>query len=339
MRMVFACKGHNPSSVRWALGYLSDALSRAGHDVPVVDFDRGGTEKDIEGADAVMVYRCVDASMLERVMAWRKRGVFVLYFLDDYIFQMNCKYGGTVKDWMAPVPYMQEADCLVSSSEYLLSKMPNKPKILRRTVLGPEGMEFAKQDYRRNKGVFSVGLTAGKGRKNWTDGMVVEFLAVLERRLLPGENVVFHYFGEQRFTCSGQVSSIAHEYVPSDDWKGWISVLKGMDLGIVLNPLEENDEWCHCKSELKFVESGAMGVPLVTSRVRPFVQLVVDRVNGFLASTPSEFADKTLVLMRDELLSRKMSATVRSQVDTYYDADRNAAAFWKDVGDTMGRRR
>lgn len=339
MRMAFVCKGHNPSSVRWALGYLSEALGRAGHDVPVVDFDRGGTERDLDGADAVMVYRCVDAPMLARMKNLRGRGVFVLYFLDDYIFQMNCKYGGTVKDWTAPVPFMQEADCLVSSSEYLLSKMPDKPKILRRTVLGPEGMEFAKQEYRRNRGVFSVGLTAGKGRKNWTDGMVAEFLAVLERRLLPGEKVVFHYFGEKRFPCYGLVSSVAHEYVSSEDWKGWISALKGMDLGVVMNPLEENDEWCHCKSELKFVEAGAMGVPLMTSRVRPFVQLVVDKVNGFLASTPSEFADKTLALMRDEALSRKMSSNVRSQVEVYYDADRNAAAFWKDVGDTMGRRK
>jgi glycosyltransferase involved in cell wall biosynthesis len=334
-KMVFVCNGHNPSSIRWALEYLKDALIRGGTNVSIVDLGRGGKSSDCFGADVVMIYRCVDEKTFKLMGELKAKGSFVLYFLDDYIFQTNCKYGGTVKDWLAPVPFMNETNCSVSSSAYLLSKMQGKLKILRKTVLGPDGMKFAKQEYRRNRAIFSIGWTAGTGRKNWMDGLVAQSLQEVDNGLKPGEVFAFHYFGMKKFPAYKNVKVVGHECVPTEKWMEWYSKLKELDLGAVINPLEENDEWCHCKSGLKFVEAGAMGVPLVTSRVKPYTEFIMDGVNGFLASTPVEFAEKMLLLMRNDVLSRKVSYEVRKQVETDYDVDRNATKFLNDVREAM----
>lgn len=340
MRIALVCRGHSPSSIKWAIGYLCDALNRIGEQASVVDLARGGTEKDCEGSDVVVVYRCVDSDTLEITRRLRSKGSFVTYFLDDYIFQDKCKYGGGPQNWAAPVPFMEEADALVSSSEKLLSLMPDRPKILRRTVLGPEDMLEAKREREREWGKpFSIGWTAGSGRKGWMDSVVFYILAELNAMMDAGERCLFHYFGDKRMPTCDKIKAVRHEYVPPEDRKAWIGELKSMSLDVVINPLEENDVWCWCKSELKFVESGAFGVPVVTSRVEPYLGLLKDGVDGFFASTSREFADRILTLMRNGEILRRMSERVRRRVEAEYDADNNARKFVTDVRNVMGKGR
>ena len=325
-KIALVCNGHNPSSLRWALGYFREALIHAGVDVSWVDFSRGGTSAECDNADVVIVYRCVSNDMLNLVREWKRKGIFVMYFLDDYIFQVPCKYGGTILNWMAPVPFMQVSHCLMASSEHLLSKMPDKPKILKRTILGQEVMNYVKREYKK-KDVLSVGLTAGSGRKNWTDELIMNFLNEVGK--LAHKKVVFHYFGIKRFSADN-VTCVPHEYIIPDDWKAWFSKLVELDLSVVINPLEENDEWCHCKSELKFIESGAMGVPVISSRISPFTEILKHGVNGFLASTPKEFAESA-VLLEDEVLSEEISRKVRQEVEDLCDSAAHASKFLNDL--------
>jgi hypothetical protein len=300
--------------------------------VSIVDFGRGGTNADCEGADIIVVYRCVDKKMLDLIYEWKKKGIFVVYFLDDYIFQIPCKYGGTIQNWTAPIPFMEAADCLMSSSAYLLSKMLDKPKILKKTVLGFEALAYTKQAY-RNKELFSIGLTAGSGRKGWMDEVVNEFLRELDK--VVKQKVVFHYFGNNRFQGGNHVTCVAHNYIPTDNWKAWLSKLMELELSVIINPLEENDEWCHCKSQLKFIESGAVGVPIITSRVEPFTGMLKHGVNGFFASTPKEFAESAVLLMEDKLLQEEMSKRVRTEVENICNPFLHADKFLTDLVEVM----
>jgi hypothetical protein len=84
-------------------------------------------------------------------------------------------------------------------------------------------------------------------------------------------------------------------------------------------------------SELKFVESGAMGVPVVTSRVAPYTEFMVEGENGFFASVPGEFAEKVLLVMRDEALSRRVSRNAYDKVAEDYDVRKNALRFMEDL--------
>ena len=329
-KIVFVCNGHNPSSIRWAVGYLSESLKELGVETKIIDFGRGGNESDCDGADVVVFYRCVDIYNLHRAVRWRQEGKFVLCFLDDYIFQIDSKYGGNMTCWMASLRFMEEMEALISSSAVLLSKMPNKPKIWRRTVMGDEGLKLSEQRYRRGN-IFSIGMLGGSGRQHWVDNAIKEYLKILGTMLKDDEQILFHYFGdENRFVSERNVKSVSHYYIPTENWVDWTIKLTELDLGVTVNFLEEDDEWCHCKSELKFVESSALSVPLITSRVPPFFDIIQEGVNGFFASKPEEFAEKTIKLLRDENLSRVVSANCRKYVEEN-NSRKNAIKFLGDL--------
>lgn len=55
---------------------------------------------------------------------------------------------------------------------------------------------------------------------------------------------------------------------PLTDWRGWFELASQMD--IALAPLELNNVFCRAKSEIKFVEAGALGVPIVASDIDPY---------------------------------------------------------------------
>ena len=328
MRIVFILNGHDETLKRW-LGYLCTAINNIGIESKFVDLGRGGKEIECEDADVVIVYRCFDYRTLRLMQRMKKKGKVLVFFLDDYLFQKDGLYTG---NWKCPLTTIQEADILMSSNELLLSKMSfDRPKILRRTVLGKEAMEVLKQDYRRNNSVFSIGWISGRGRGQYMDSFINDVLGCLDRDLKDGESLCLHYFGMRRFGKYSRVKLQGHMFFEADDWRGLYGKFKDLDLGVVINPLGEDNEFHHCKSELKFVESGAMGVPLITSRVFPFTEIIKDGENGFFASSPQEFADKILILKRDENLSRRVSAMAYGQIVNDYDDIENARKFIKDL--------
>lgn len=328
-KIVFVLNGHDAVLRRWAVGHLCEALCELGFDARIIDLSTGGKESECEKADVVVVYRCFDLRAIRLMRRVRMQGPFIVYFIDDYIFQSDCKYS---RGWNFTIDPMKEADVIMSSSSVLLSKIElDKPKILRRSVLDGEGMSILKQDYRR-EGPFSVGWFAGRGRGNLWDKFVADVLSLLDVELKNEEKCIFNCFGS-RFSSKkyDRVSVREHVFFEGSDWKGLYSKMKSFNLGASINPLDEHDEFCWCKSELKFVETAAMGVPLITSRVPPYTEFIKDGENGFFASTPKEFVDKILLVMRNEPLSRVVSKNAFDCVIEHYDVKKNALKFIEDV--------
>lgn len=56
-----------------------------------------------------------------------------------------------------------------------------------------------------------------------------------------------------------------------------------------LAPLQLASRFCQAKSELKFFEAAAVGVPSIASPTSPFKSVIKNRVNGFLASSEEEW--------------------------------------------------
>jgi glycosyltransferase involved in cell wall biosynthesis len=99
---------------------------------------------------------------------------------------------------------------------------------------------------------------------------------------------------------------------------------------IVLAPLEMNDIFCEGKSELKFFESGIVGVPVVAVRNQTFSRAIVDGENGFLADNKEEWVEKISQLVESDELRESLGekarekalkdyTTINSHSDEYYD--------------------
>jgi glycosyltransferase involved in cell wall biosynthesis len=326
--MPFVCNGHDFGLIRWALKYLCEAIKREGVNCYIVDLAKGDNPYWQEGVDVAMFYRCFDLQSLHLMRKLKREGKFVMFFLDDYLFQPNCKY---TPGWVCPMEPMNESDALVSSSERLLTHMPDKPRIFRRSVMDYESMALLKQEYRRTPGEFNIGWLGGMGRRGMMDRFVYDMLRILDPMIPSGMKCTFNLFGPRDYPPFPRISVKEHLYVRTTDWKELYAKFVSFDMGAMINPLDESDEFCHCKSDLKYHEAGVMGVPMIVSRISPYAEFVKEGVNGLFASTPEEFAEKLALLMRDEVLSREISKATTAYTVENCDVQKNAQRFLADV--------
>lgn len=103
---------------------------------------------------------------------------------------------------------------------------------------------------------------------------------------------------------------------PLMPWRDWFELASQMD--IALAPLEMGNLFCRAKSEIKFVEAGALGIPTVASRIDPFIAAVRHGENGLLAGNPAEWMAALDTLVADAGLRQRMGENARRSVQEYY---------------------
>jgi len=111
-----------------------------------------------------------------------------------------------------------------------------------------------------------------------------------------------------------------------------------LGLDIVLAPLADS-EFNRCKSLIKMLEYGAMGVAAVYARMEPYAAGVSDGVTGLLAGSPAEWRNGLDRLIREPNLRRAIGEAAHRQVqdqgllpagaDTWRSAWCRAAAIAK----------
>ncbi|EKE11343.1 MAG: group 1 glycosyl transferase [uncultured bacterium] len=87
---------------------------------------------------------------------------------------------------------------------------------------------------------------------------------------------------------------------------------------ICLYPLVQNDPFCESKSEIRFIESGALEVPIVAVRNHTFSEAISDGIDGFLAGDKIEWVEKIEKLVTDEEFRRSMGKLARDKVVANY---------------------
>ena len=334
-RFCFAYAYSTPTLNRWNLDYPCAALKQEGIDAEVVNVSTKVGMDACEKADAVLLYRTVDSGVLDFFRKLKTRGKFLLYAVDDYIFQPGCKYATLPNNLISS--FFSTADAIVAPNSKLLEKITeNKTKILRRNVIDQETFNLLNpgQFTSSAPSCYAIGWLAGLNRQS-VDPFIKEVLKCLDQKLGDGERVGFICFGQHGLGTFEKIKVVEHPYIAPDKWQELYREYCSFAFSAVINPLDESDEFFHCKSELKFVETGAMMVPLITSRVHPFTEVIREGENGFFASTPEEFADKALMVCRDSLLAEKVATAAHKQVKEEYNSVRNARCFMADVMEVM----
>jgi glycosyltransferase involved in cell wall biosynthesis len=79
----------------------------------------------------------------------------------------------------------------------------------------------------------------------------------------------------------------------------------------------------HAKSEIKFSEASALGVPTVASNIKPYSPVIEHGKTGFLAKTEKEWIDSLSKLIEDEKLRKEVGANARQWVEKNRDANKN----------------
>jgi hypothetical protein len=235
------------------------------------------------------------------------------------------------------------ADAYIAPSTHLLSHLPaDKPHILRQTVMGEEAIDvLSTPTDRHNRQTFNIGVLGGGGRKSHGVDIMSEIVNEIGRWATGNDHTItLKYFSaKDTLQPAGWCRVERQNFFRPADWRGLYGRFVGMDLGCVLNVLDESDEFCRCKSGLKWLESAAMGVPLVTSRVPPYTEFATDGKNLVLASSPSEFAARILELARNTKVATEIGDNAKRLMLTDFNCDGNAKRFADDLVAAMNMKR
>jgi glycosyltransferase involved in cell wall biosynthesis len=332
IRLRLAHANADRALVRWALSYLNDGLKTDGIESQVVNVCESDGRSKCDESDVVMFYRTADQDSLDFFRQLKVQGKLMLYFIDDYLFRDGCEYASPEQSKIIR-DFLSEADAVVSSNTLLLGKAPEKVrKIFRRTsidektfrLLRPEGYVSSAP------GCYAIGWLAGIGRNEMND-FVGKMLERLDGLLSNDEQVVFICFGNHGLGGFQKVRVSESRYFRPEAHRELYDAYRSYCFSVVVNPLNEQDEFFHCKSELKYIETGALTVPLVVSRVHPFTEIIREGENGFLASSPDEFAEKALFVCRNASVASRVARVANEHVMSEYNSVCNARAFMAEL--------
>jgi hypothetical protein len=309
--------------------YLMNALNAIGEKAGFSHVSERPGEADVH-----VFYRCMTDPALAMMREMKTRRKLVVYAIDDWLFKPGfVSYPGTTHETF--LKFMSEADIVAVPNRLLFAKVPTSYKMMYKVPFDRESCDLLKRKSREGDECAIGWLSGWTGRVY--DNAICQILEVLEAESKPDERFVFHCFGDHDFGGIPRVEVVKHPYVPVEQWKELYQQIASLGLDVVINVLDEADEFCHCKAELKYQESAAMEVPLVTSRTIPFLEFIRDCENGFFASTPWEFVEKILFVKRNREAAVEVSRRARKHIEEECVSNVRAKRFVDDINAILRR--
>ena len=120
-----------------------------------------------------------------------------------------------------------------------------------------------------------------------------------------------------RLRAVGAAKSAAHPILDTLPWseKSEVALIQSMDIGLM--PLTDTP-WARGKCGYKLIQYMACGLPVVASPVGVNTEIVDQGVNGFLASTETEWREALVTLLRDPDLRAQMGSAGRAKIEAEY---------------------
>ena len=113
--------------------------------------------------------------------------------------------------------------------------------------------------------------------------------------------------------------------IPALDWRALPAAIADFDISLA--PLEFDNPFCHAKSELKWLEAAACGVPTVAVATAAFASAIEDGGTGFLAADQAGWERALGALLADAALRRRMGDAARRAVVDGHATPARARSF------------
>jgi glycosyltransferase involved in cell wall biosynthesis len=340
--------------------HLQEQLQALGHQADVVEWF---TEEKIDagkalGYDVLFLYRLAAYPALGRLIEEaRDSGKLVIFDTDDLIFEPELIEWHRAVAQLSPVEqrlHAQEVQrylttlrvCdMATTATPLLSELAQqrgRPAFVHRNALGKEMLALANRLYeQRRSRPISDKVVVGYGSGTAThDVDFQEASAALADLLNRFPQIELWIVGPLTLPPSLENFGERLRRFPLTNWRAWFELIGQMD--IALAPLEMNNIFCRAKSEIKFVEAGGLGVPVVASAIDPFRDAIIHGENGLLATDESEWKQALSSLIEQPDLRLKMGERARRTVlDRYSPQARTAdlAALLPRLMDAASRTR
>ena len=334
--------GHKPTIVVYSFGYETDACSI----IRIVDpmlannwnviwaskRDSSGFSFNLEAAyqaDVIIIQRMFPCKFTEKILRLIiSLGIPIAYDLDDLFLDAPSSHPDYHK--LKPfAPYikwiLKEADIITVSTITLkqsLRKYTGRPIHVKQNIID-FNLFSASPRIRNNQFNFLVSGTKSHQR----DWAIIEE-PILEILKLYGEKVNVVFFGDtsKRFNGHSSVKIIDFQ----TNYKKYAIQLKGLDVHAALIPLEDT-KYNQCKSNIKWLEYSAAGIPGAYSDITPYNSCISHEQNGLLVSNDQESwfnamnqlvvdSEKTANIIKNAQHEVFIKHSIESSLDEYTSA-------------------
>ena len=142
------------------------------------------------------------------------------------------------------------------------------------------------------------------------------------------KNIIFEVIGvcNNDFEWMNRIN-IPNNYLHYYDFVDWLK--NDIDWDIAVAPLEENNI-NFSKSNLKYLEYSALGIPGVYSNVGPYKQ-IINEIEGLIVDNDAKKWETAIIqLIEDDNLYKNLLVNSRKDILENYDIQ-NAICIWKDI--------
>lgn len=104
--------------------------------------------------------------------------------------------------------------------------------------------------------------------------------------------------------------------LPMMSYKDMLLDMRGCDLNLA--PLEGDNVFCDCKSELKYFDAALMCVPTIASPTKPFKAAIKHGVNGYLAGINEDWEGCFETILKNRAMARHVGLNARRHVLSFF---------------------
>lgn len=286
----------------------------------------------LEWADIVILMRTTWTAETEKLVKTVKRlkkpvvfDVDDLIFLPEYV-EDYCRVLGDMsmenikarrKEFEGFEKTFRNCDFATASTGYIAQKMEsaNKRSFVIHNGLNKKQIEIARKVQKKEDGVRAVGYLSGTKTH---DKDFEQALPALERIVSEYPDVVLRTAGYLNLSLSPSLEKKTQRAC----YMNWTRLMEyGAQNYINIAPLDIKNPFCHAKSELKYFEAAAAGVPTVASSTDTFARCIKNGENGFLAENEEQWYRSIKALLDDRKLYRQISENARAHALKNYSPD------------------
>ncbi len=323
--------------------HLQEQLKRLGYEAEVAEwFDDGAVDANLAlRYDVLFLYRLQMSPALGDLIARaREMGKPVIFDTDDLIFEPD------LIEWHRGIRHLtvEERELHLEGvrryRETLLAcgaatvatpvlaqlvRALGRPVYVHRNALGNEMLALAEALLRkRTIRQPNERLVIGYGSGTPTHDVDFEEVTIALVNILDRFPKIELWIGGP-LTVPPQLARFGQRLrsFPLTHWRDWFELLNQMD--IALAPLEQGNIFCRAKSEIKFVEAGALGLPVVASDIDPFQDSITNGENGLLAANPAAWIRALTLLIEEPDQRRRIGEAAHRAVLNRYSLQARSA--------------